>query len=382
MSGRSPRHGAEGGSAFPFPVAIFWSGPSAPRSPSRPWRCCNRAGAARPPVPRAGSAELGALEPELNIYNWSDYIGPEVIPGFEKEFGVQVTYDTFESSEEMVAKLQAGATGYDLVVPTTYAVTVLLESGLLAPLSQKYLTNIGNIAPVFRGLGHDPQNKYAVPWQWGMTGIAWRKDLVSAVPESWSVFLGQEPRGKMTMLDDVRDVIGVFLRLRGHSINSTDPGELEAARKDAIAAKKNLKAYLSAPVKAQLIAGMSGWRSSGTAMRPRPAAISPRWSGCFRAREAPCGSIRWWCRPPPRIRAPRTNSSTTSSAPMWAPRSRAPPGTARPIRRRCRCCPGRGAVSFRKRARPARDPEGSWPGERVMGRNLDPDQVGLRLVVS
>ncbi len=178
-----------------------------------------------------------------------------MVSGFQKEFGVKVTYDTFESSEEMVAKLQAGATGYDLVVPTTYAMTVLRESGLLAPLSLKYLPNLSNIAPVFRGLSHDPGNAYTVPWQWGMTGIAWRKDLVSAVPESWGVFLGREPQGKMTMLDDLRDVIGVFLRLRGHSINSIDPGELEAARMDAIAAKKNLKAYLSAPVKAQLIAG-------------------------------------------------------------------------------------------------------------------------------
>jgi len=213
---------------------------------------CGRGKAAGP---AAGSAELGPLEKQLNIYNWSDYIAPEVIPAFEKEFGVQVTYDTYESNDEMVAKLQAGASGYDLVVPSTYAVSVLLDSGLLAPLSLKYLANIGNIAPIFRGLGHDPRNQYAVPWQWGMTGIAWRKDLVKAAPESWGVFLGQEPRGKMTMLDDVRDVIGVFLRLRGHSLNSIDPGELEAARKDAIIAKKNLKAYLSAPVKAQLIAG-------------------------------------------------------------------------------------------------------------------------------
>ena len=178
-----------------------------------------------------------------------------MIPGFEKEFGVKVTYDTFESSEEMVAKLQAGATGYDLVVPPTYAMTVLLATDLLAPLSLRYLTNLSNVAPVFHGLAHDRENKYTVPWQWGMTGIAWRTDLVAARPESWGVFLGQEPRGKMTMLDDVRDVIGVFLRLRGHSINSIDPGQLEAARQDAVAAKKNLKAYLSAPVKGQLIAG-------------------------------------------------------------------------------------------------------------------------------
>ncbi len=206
-------------------------------------------------APRAGSEELGPLEPELNIYNWSDYISPDVIPGFEKEFGVRVTYDTYESSEELVAKLQAGATGYDLVVPTTYAVTALIETGLLAKLSLRYLDNQPNLSPVFRALAHDPENAYTVPWQWGMTGIAWRSDLIADAPESWSVFLGRTLAGKMTMLDDLRDVIGAFLRYRGRSINSIDPAELAAAKRDAIAAKANLKAYLSAPVKGQLIAG-------------------------------------------------------------------------------------------------------------------------------
>jgi spermidine/putrescine-binding protein len=209
----------------------------------------------RPKGPPAGSDELGPIEDRLSIYNWSDYIGPEVIPAFEREFGVNVTYDTFESAEEMVAKLQAGATGYDIVVPPTYAVSALLAVDLLAPLSTRYLPNLTNLAPLFRRLEHDPENRYTIPWQWGMTGIAWRTDKVAERPESWSVFLDSRYRDKMTMLDDVRDVLGAFLRLRGHSLNSVEPGELEAAQQDAIAAKPNLKAYLSAPVKSQLIAG-------------------------------------------------------------------------------------------------------------------------------
>lgn len=213
---------------------------------------CGKAGSN---APKPGSETLGDLEKNLNIYNWSDYIGPEVIPGFEKEFGVKVTYDTYESSEEMVAKLQAGARGYDIVVPTTYAMTTLINLNLLAPLSPKYLTNLGNIAPVFRGLPHDPENKFAVPWQWGMTGIVWRTDLFKTRPDSWNIFLNGGPKGKMTMLDDMRDVIGAFLRLHGYSINSIEPKELEVAKRDAVAAKSGLKAYLSAPVKAQLIAG-------------------------------------------------------------------------------------------------------------------------------
>ncbi|PYP42651.1 MAG: polyamine ABC transporter substrate-binding protein [Gemmatimonadetes bacterium] len=205
--------------------------------------------------PPAGSAELGPIEGELNVYNWSDYIAPDLVPRFEREFGVRVSYDTYESSEEMVAKLEAGATGYDVVVPPTYGVTALLASGLLAPLSRRYLPNLGNLAPVFRGLAHDPRDRYTVPWQWGITGIAWRTDLVAPAPASWAAFLDPARRGRMTMLDDERDVIGAFLRLRGRSINSIDRGELEAARRDAVAAKANLKAYLSAPVKGQLVAG-------------------------------------------------------------------------------------------------------------------------------
>ena len=206
-------------------------------------------------TPPAGAETLGPIEAKLNLYNWSDYIAPEIIPAFEREFGVEVVYDTFESSEEMVAKLQAGARGYDLVVPPTYGVTALIQSGLLAPLSPRYLPNRVNLAPAFQGLAHDPAGRYSVPWQWGMTGIAWRTDLVADRPESWSVFLDSSYRGKLTMLDDLRDVIGAFLRYRGHSINSTDPAELEQARADAVRAKANLKAYLSAPVKTQLIAG-------------------------------------------------------------------------------------------------------------------------------
>ena len=101
----------------------------------------------------------------------------------------------------------------------------------------------------------DPENQYSVPWQWGSSGLAIRTDLVQSRPDSWGVLLDPEFRGKMTQLDDMRDVIGAWLKFRGHSVNSIDPAELEQAKADAIKAKHNLKSYLSAPVKAQLIAG-------------------------------------------------------------------------------------------------------------------------------
>src|SRR5688572_3558185 len=202
-----------------------------------------------------GDAELGPIETELHIYNWIDYIADDTVPNFEKEFGVKVIYDTYESNEEMVAKLQAGATGYDVIMPSGYIIPVLVATDLITPLNKKYLTNWGNVAPIFQNLPSDPGNTHTVPWQWGTSGIAYRTDKVKQPVDSWAVFHDPGLRGKMTMMDDSREVIGAFLRYRGHSLNSTDPQQLAKAKADAIQAKKQLKAYLSAPVKAQLISG-------------------------------------------------------------------------------------------------------------------------------
>jgi spermidine/putrescine transport system substrate-binding protein len=203
----------------------------------------------------AAMADLGPIEKELNIYNWSDYIAEDTVPNFEKEFGVKVTYDTYESNEDMVAKLQAGASGYDIVVPSGYIVPVLTATNLIAPVNRKYVTNWPNVASIFLNPPNDPNNAHTVPWQWGTTGYAYRSDKIPAAPETWAVFFDAKYRGKMTMMDDGREVIGSMLRYRGHSLNSVDPAELAKAKTDAVAAKRNLKAYISAPVKGQLISG-------------------------------------------------------------------------------------------------------------------------------
>jgi spermidine/putrescine transport system substrate-binding protein len=209
----------------------------------------------RGPASGEALADLGPIEKELNIYNWSDYIAPETVPNFEKEFGVKVTYDTYESNEEMVAKLQAGAKGYDIVVPSGYIVPVLVATGLIAPVNRRYIPNWKNVAPIFVNPVLDPDNAHTVPWQWGTTGYAYRKDRIPGTPDSWAIFFDAKYKGKMTQMDDGREVLGAMLRYRGHSLNSIDPAELKQAKEDAIATKKQLKAYISAPVKGQLIAG-------------------------------------------------------------------------------------------------------------------------------
>ncbi len=203
----------------------------------------------------AAGADLPEMEKELNIYSWSDYIAEDTVPNFEKEFGVKVTYDTYESNEEMVAKLQAGASGYDIVVPSNYIVPVMTALNLAFPLNKKYIPNLANLAPTFADPVFDPGLVHAVPYQWGTTGFAYRTDKIATPPDSWAIFQDPKYKGKMTQMDDMRDAVGAWLRFKGHSLNSIDPAELAEAKADALIAKKNLKAYISAPVKGQLISG-------------------------------------------------------------------------------------------------------------------------------
>lgn len=205
--------------------------------------------------PRGAGPDLGEMEKELSICNWSDYVAEDTIPNFEKEFGVRVTYETFESNEEMLARLQASAGGYDVVVPSNHVVPEMIASQLVAPLSRQYLTNLANLALTFVDPVFDPGNRYSIAYQWGTTGYAWRTDRLPRAPDSWSIFHDARLRGKMTMMDDMRDVIGAWLRFRGHSLNSTVESELRQAKGDALIARRNLKAYISAPVKGQLVSG-------------------------------------------------------------------------------------------------------------------------------
>ena len=201
------------------------------------------------------NAELGPNERTLNIYNWSDYIAADTVPNFEKEFGVTVTYDTYESNEEMIAKMVAGGDGYDLIVPTSYLWPALRKLGLIQRLKPRYLPALGNIAAEFSHTANDPTGALAVPYAWGTTGIAYRRDKVDRIPDSWGIFHDTTLAGRMTMMDEAREVFGAFLRYRGHSLNSTDPALLLAAKADTILAKPNLQAFLSGTVKAQLVAG-------------------------------------------------------------------------------------------------------------------------------
>ena len=167
----------------------------------------------------------------LSIYNWSYYTPHSVIEQFEKEFGVRVIYDEFASNEEMYAKLRAGGSGYDIIFPSQDYTSIMIQQGMLERLDKSLLPNLRNLDPIMmKKANYDPHNDYSVPYYWGLAGIIVNTAMVPDFEKCWSIFARSDLRGRMTMLDDMREVIGGALAHLGFSVNSKNPAEIEAAR--------------------------------------------------------------------------------------------------------------------------------------------------------
>lgn len=191
----------------------------------------------------------------LHLYSWAEYFPEEVLAQFQTEFGARVTYDTYPSNEDMAAKLRAGGGQYDVAVPSTYAVRSLAADGLLLPLDQSKLTNLKNIGAEFMNQGHDPGNKYSVPYMWGTLGMAYNSKYVKAAPEKWEDLLNPAYKDRIVAVDDGRDILGLGLQALGHSRNETDPAKVAAAQQWLKRLMPNIKAWDSDNPKAMLISG-------------------------------------------------------------------------------------------------------------------------------
>lgn len=192
--------------------------------------------------------------PRLNVFNWSDYVAPNTIGDFEAEFGVRVRYGTYESGEEMLAKVFSGNSGWDVTFPSNSLIEPMRREGLLAPLRHDWLPNLDHLEEKLRRPPWDPELAWCVPYMWGATGIAYRRSL-DPPPRAWASLWEERLRGRMTMLDDPAEVLGACLKKLGWSVNSTDPAQLRRAGEEARAQKPLLRAYLNAEVRDQLVAG-------------------------------------------------------------------------------------------------------------------------------
>ncbi len=203
----------------------------------------------------------------LRIFIWEEYIDPEVFQLFEREFGAHVIEDNYGSNEDMRAKLQAGGAVYDLVVPSDYMVVLLRKEGLLLPIDLSRIPNLRYLGERFRDPPYDPGHHYSVPYQWGITGIGYNKSQVMPPPARWADLFEPawiEPyKNRISMLNDMREVIAAALVASGHSPESTDPQHLAQAQALLLRQKPFLAKYDSESFEDSLAAGETvlaqGW---------------------------------------------------------------------------------------------------------------------------
>lgn len=168
---------------------------------------------------------------KLYIFNWTYYTPDSVIEKFEKEYKVDVVYDSFASNEEMFAKLKAGGADYDLCFPSGDYVSIMIKEDMLQKIDHKQLKNFANVAPeVLEKCSFDPGNQYSIPYYMGAAGVAVNKTKVAEYEKSWSIFSRKDLAGKMIMLDDMREVMGDALAYLGHSVNTVDDAQIAAAK--------------------------------------------------------------------------------------------------------------------------------------------------------
>lgn len=191
----------------------------------------------------------------LNVYNWGEYIDPEVITMFEKETGIDVVYDEFEMNEEMYSKVETGAVKYDVVCPSDYTIQRMIEADLLAELNYDNIPNIKYIGNDYlqSAEAFDPGNKYAVPYCWGTVGILYNKTMVDEPIDSWSAIFDEKYKNNILMINSVRDAMGIALKYLGYSLNSTDRDELEEATNLLKEQKPLVQSYVVDQVRDKMI---------------------------------------------------------------------------------------------------------------------------------
>jgi len=181
--------------------------------------------------------------PVLNLYNWADYMNPDVLKKFEEQHNCRIVLDTFDSNEAMYAKLKAGAKGYDLIFPSSYMVGIMQEQGMLQPLNHDLIPNLGNVDRKFLEITQDPQMNYGVPYLASITGIGYNKARLGELEPTWNLLSNPEVAKRCTLLNDMRETVGAALKSLGYSLNTTSDKELAEAQQVLIAWKKNIAKF-------------------------------------------------------------------------------------------------------------------------------------------
>lgn len=188
---------------------------------------------------KESAADTSAKPQELNLYIWAEYMDPEILTDFEKQYNCKVVVSLYESNEEMLGKLQAGGVSqYDIIVPSDFIIQSLINLDLLQPIAHDKVPNMANLKETFVNPSFDPGNKYTAAYQWGTVGIVYSRAKYPEGVSSWKDIFEPAPELKFMYFDSEREMIGAALRYKGYSLNSMDKGELMAAAELMIAGKK------------------------------------------------------------------------------------------------------------------------------------------------
>ncbi len=204
-----------------------------------------------------GSGQSGA-NGEVIVYNWGEYIDPDVISSFEEETGIRVIYDEFETNEIMYPKVEAGASAYDVVCPSDYMIRKMIDNDLLAKIDFDHIPNAkAHIGQQYyeQSREFDPTNEYSIPYCWGTVGILYNKTMVAQPVDSWNILWDETYADSILMQDSVRDAFMVALKRDGASMNTLDETQLQAAKEALIAQKPLVQAYVIDQVRDKMIGG-------------------------------------------------------------------------------------------------------------------------------
>ncbi|MFV0363222.1 MAG: extracellular solute-binding protein [Suipraeoptans sp.] len=202
-----------------------------------------------------GRQNAGNGNEQVIVYNWGEYLDPDVLTMFEEETGISVIYEEYETNEIMYPKIASGAISYDVVCPSDYMIQRMIENDLLQEINYDHIPNIKNIGNTYmeQSKQFDSENKYSVPYCWGTVGILYNKTMVDEPIDSWSVLWDEKYKDNILMQDSVRDAFGITLKYLGYSLNSTDRDELNEAKNLLIKQKPLVQAYVIDQVRDKMI---------------------------------------------------------------------------------------------------------------------------------
>ena len=168
-------------------------------------------------------------QPVVNVCSWGEYIDEDLIVQFEDATGIRVNYQTAESNEALYSLLKSGGADYDVIVPSDYMISQLMEEGMLEELDYSRIPNFEKIDDRFKCLPYDRSNKYTVPYSWGTLGLIYNAAMVEEEPASWGVLYDGRYAGNVLLINNSRDALGAALLHLGYSVNTTDEGEIREA---------------------------------------------------------------------------------------------------------------------------------------------------------